>query len=296
MKLTFSVIDAFTSTPFSGNPASVILLSKDIPDDTKQKVAREFNLAETAFLLPLEGGTDDNPKFQLRWFTPTIEVPLCGHATLASAHYIFSLPVHSKAASIQFETVYSGTLYAHKVGNKIELDFPVVSVSPTTSNDKKLVTESVERASKGMGENVEDVLIGSLGQNGSWLVRLKEGTELEGVKVIEKELGVEGKFLTAITVPCPSGGDGTHFHSRIFAPNAGIDEDPVTGAAHAMLGPYWFSHGAQHLAIPVGDGGILQAKQVSPRGGKLELVCNKDGDRVRIRGESVTVSKGEMEF
>ncbi|KAH8929883.1 Diaminopimelate epimerase-like protein [Atractiella rhizophila] len=318
-KLAFQVVDAFTSTPFTGNPASVIVLEHgDLSDDVKQKIGAEFNLSETAFLLPLPGNSPQTPKFQIRWFTPSVEAPLCGHATIASAHVLFSNPVYvsPEAESIEFASVFSGTLYARRslpFDGTIVLDFPYTSsrLIPPASAEAQKVIEGVVRASGGEWEGkLDEVRVGVFGEppsasaeedgkrTGHYVVRLAEGTKLEGVPVNPSQLVSSasggGRRGTAVTVAAEEGGE-FHFYSRLFAPASGIPEDPVTGSLHALLGPYWASDGAKNLKNPVREKGKLRAKQVSTRGGILDLDWH-GGDRVKIGGKAVTVSKGEIEF
>ncbi|KAH8929894.1 phenazine biosynthesis PhzC/PhzF protein [Atractiella rhizophila] len=300
MKVSYEIIDAFTSSPFSGNPASVILLEKEeadtLTDDIRQKIAAEFNLAETAFLVPLEGCTPERPKFQLRWFTPTQEFPLCGHATLASAHFIFSLPSYASATEIEFHSPFSGLLLAGKNGEKIELNFPSIPTIPVSQEEEQKVRAGAESTAPEFVGKVEEVRLGKLGEWEAWLIRLRAGTTLEGLK-IDFNYGSThawAKTLNAFTVPNTDPKKKEHFSSRLFDPVEG--EDPVTGSAHAMLGPYWASHGREYISEPPHSAtDTLHARQVSDRGGDLELQWD-GADRVAIRGQAITVSKGVMEW
>ena len=255
-------VDAFTSRLFHGNPAAVVLLEKAWPgDDTMQHIAAENNLAETAFVLPRtrKGGV---PRFGLRWFTPKLEVDLCGHATLAAAHVLWN---HEgvKGESLVFDS-QSGPLPVDRIGELIVLDFPRRVGLPCAVSDElcfalgKEPAEAYKASGKIMAvyENRRDV----------YTLRpdMHKIAELGGLGVI-------------VTAP----GSGHDFVSRFFAPRAGIDEDPVTGSAHCTLAPYW----SRRLKRDA-----LKAHQVSPRGG--ELWCEDTGQRVRIGGHAVTYLKG----
>ena len=211
------IVDAFTDGPDSGNPAAVCILKEEMPDRAKQKIASEINLSETAFLLE-EDGT-----FELRWFTPETEVNLCGHATLASAHIIFTLGIRPATEDAVFSTK-SGVLTARRKNDLIEMDFP--------SEDSWEV------------EVPEDLLMAIssaplyVGRNRFDYIALYENEETIRNAVPElshvKKLDSRGLIITSV-----SSSDRYDFVSRFFAPNAGIDEDPVTGSAHCCLCPFW---------------------------------------------------------
>lgn len=254
-------VDAFTSSPFAGNPAAVCILDEARPDWWLQDVAREMNLSETAFLLPSADG------YELRWFTPTTEVDLCGHATLASAHVLYEaghLP-HSQTA--RFDT-RSGRLTAGKIGDWIEMDFPAQPAVPTV---------------------LPDGLASALGQTPLWVGRsatdlLVELDDEKTVRTLVPDLGALSKIdARGVIVTSRAVTVGVDFVSRFFAPRAGVPEDPVTGSAHCTLGPFW----ASRL-----DREDLVGYQVSPRGGTVRVGVR--GERIALAGQAVTVLRGEI--
>jgi PhzF family phenazine biosynthesis protein len=262
MSLEILQIDAFTDRPFAGNPAGVCVLDAPVEDTWMQTIAREMNLSETAFLLPLEDG------FQLRWFTPTVEVDLCGHATLASAHALWSEGVLTTDATARFHT-RSGLLTATCQGEWIELNFPA---NPSTET---IVPPELVAA---LGEPITSVYQNSLG----YLVELASEAAVRQLQPDFKtlrSLPVHGVIVTSL-------GDESEydFVSRFFAPALGIDEDPVTGAAHCCLGPYWRDRLQQDQFL---------AHQASARGGVIKVGYH-GGDRVRLGGQSVTVMRIEL--
>lgn len=257
-------VDSFTAEPFRGNPAAVVILDgRRVDDDWMAAVAREMNLSETAFLRP---GRD---AFSLRWFTPVAEVDLCGHATLATAHILYSEGVISQDSTAEFDT-RSGRLRARRLGDGwIELDFPATPAEPTTASDLLLQALGVTSV-RFAGENRFDTLL--------------ELASEDQVRSLRPDFGA----LRAITrrgaiVTAPAGTPGVDFVSRYFAPAVGIDEDPVTGSAHCTLGPFW--------AARLGKSELL-ARQVSDRGGALRVRV-ADG-RVYLAGEAVTVLRAEL--
>lgn len=257
-------IDAFTERPFAGNPAAVCLLDLERDAEWMQAVAREMNLSETAFVGP---GREDGGAFPLRWFTPAIEVDLCGHATLASAFALWHEGLCSPEEAVRFST-RSGELAAARRGELIELDFPRQTVK-TVEPPAGLV--------EALGVDAE-----SVGSDGvDYLVAV--GDE-EAVRRLEpdfralREVGARGTMVTA-----RSRADGIDFVSRFFAPASGVDEDPVTGSAHCTLGPYW----AERLSK-----NELVAQQVSARGGVIRV--RVEGERVRLAGGAVLVAVGEL--
>ncbi len=255
-------VDAFTSRLFHGNPAAVVLLDKKwLADETMQQIAAENHLAETAFVLP-RSKKGKVPRFGLRWFTPKLEVDLCGHGTLAAAHVLWN---HEgvKGESLQFES-QSGSLPVDRIGELIVLDFPRRVGLPCPVSDElcfalgKEPAEAYKASGKIMAvyENRRDVY--------TLKPDMHKVADLGGLGVI-------------VTAP----GSGHDFVSRFFAPRAGIDEDPVTGSAHCTLAPYWTRRLKRDS---------LKAHQVSPRGG--ELWVEDTGQRVRIGGHAVTYLKG----
>ncbi|KZS91481.1 Diaminopimelate epimerase-like protein, partial [Sistotremastrum niveocremeum HHB9708] len=247
--LPYTIVDAFTDTPFKGNPASVILFPPDteIPaSETLQLISREFNLAETAFLTPRPeaNSSTTTATYGLRWFTPAVEVPLCGHATLASAKFLFASGILAdEVTQLHFLTL-SGTLMATKLSDgKIELEFPGSDSVPLhLKGGKPEALVAIRKAIKGcLGDEVE-VLHIHVGTREKFekfvLVEIDGSVDLQLIKAKPQNLAsLTDYFLFAVTQK--SSKPGLDFESRVFAPNAGIDEDPVTGAAHCLLTPYW---------------------------------------------------------
>jgi PhzF family phenazine biosynthesis protein len=259
MKLPIYQADAFTSELFGGNPAAVCPLDEWLPDAVMQKIAAENNLAETAFFVKTTEG------YKLRWFTPVLEIDLCGHATLASAHIIYTELGHDES-HINFETVKSGTLTVGRAGDKYIMDFPSRPPIPI-----ELPLGLAEALSEKLPESVYR-------SRDYFLVYEKEADIVD----MSPDYYTLSKFDTVgIIVTAP--GNKVDFVSRFFAPSAGINEDPVTGSAHCNLIPYW----AHRLGKDQ-----LHAYQLSARKG--ELWCENSGDRVFISGNVVTYLKGEI--
>jgi len=254
-------IDAFTSEPFKGNPAAVCFLDGERDDRWMANVAAEMNLAETAFLRPREDG------WSLRWFTPTVEVDLCGHATLASAHAIWSENISSDAV-LRFHTK-SGVLTAARDGDFIELDFPAKRDEPIAAPAGLLDALGTTQATY-VGRNQFDYIVE--------LPSEKDVRNLRPDHGVLRQLPVRGIIVTS-----RADAGEYDFVSRFFAPGSGVDEDPVTGSAHCCLTPYW----AQRLGK-----NEMNAWQASPRGGavRVRLV----GDRVKLAGHAVTTLRGEL--
>jgi PhzF family phenazine biosynthesis protein len=254
-------IDAFTSEAFAGNPAAVCLLPAARDEAWMQNVAREMNLAETAFLVPQDDG------FRLRWFTPTVEVDLCGHATLASAHVLWESGRLARSMTARFHTK-SGVLTATPVGDWIELDFPATPATPTGT--PAALADALGATPIYVGESRFDYLV--------------EIDSEHLVRTLRPDLGYLRTLPNrGVIVTSRADTAGVDFVSRFFAPAAGIDEDPVTGSAHCALAPYWSDRLGKSEFV---------AHQVSSRGGVLHLTL--DGSRVRIRGQAVTVFRGEL--
>lgn len=263
MKQPLIQVDAFTNTPFRGNPAAVCVLTSPQSDDWMQQVAAEMNLSETAFLRPQGDG------YVLRWFTPTTEVPLCGHATLASAHVLWSegyLPLDQPA---RFQTK-SGLLTATYLEDWIELNFPAATYTPVSVPEQLLPA---------LGIPVQSVQVTDLGY-------LVEVDSADRVKEIQPDLGLLAtlEHPNAIVTSLDHTASSFDIVSRFFAPGLGIPEDPVTGAAHCVLGPYWCHRLQQET---------LLAYQASSRGGVVK-VSYDGGDRVALSGQAVTVFRAEM--
>jgi PhzF family phenazine biosynthesis protein len=261
MGQTIYQVDSFTSRAFAGNPAAVCILNGPGDESWMRDVAREMNLSETAFLVPLDDG------FNLRWFTPTVEVALCGHATVASAHVLWSTGVLKPDEPARFHTL-SGLLTADRKGEWIELDFPAKPEEPATPWDE-LVT-GLGITPRYVGKSQFDYLV-EVDSERSVRTLAPDFTLLRRMKargVVVTARAESGEF---------------DFVSRFFAPGSGIDEDPVTGSAHAILGPFW----AKRLGKTE-----FTAYQASARGGvvKVRVV----GDRVKLGGQAVTVMRGEL--
>lgn len=267
MSIPLFQIDAFTSSPFSGNPAAVCLL--DVPADAgwMQQVAAEMNLAETAFVVPEGDG------FGLRWFTPEVEVALCGHATLASAHALWETGRVASGREIAFETL-SGTLRARQDGDRIAIELPLRPVVPC--EPPPALVEALGSAPKAAYQTSSG---GTAKAHGNYLLEFDAEAAVRGLKPDFGRLrGVPGGVIVT------AAGSGRHdFVSRFFAAPYGIDEDPVTGSAHCSLAPFW----AERLGKTT-----LLAWQASARGG--ELLVTLDGDRVRLAGHAITVLRGEL--
>ena len=261
MPLPIVQVDAFTSKPFAGNPAAVCVLPSARDAVWMQNVAREMNLSETAFLVRQEDG------FDLRWFTPAVEVDLCGHATLASAHVLWEDGHVQPGEQARFHT-RSGLLTADKRGDWIEMDFPVKAEQAAEPPPR--LAEALGAAPKYVGRNKFD-----------YLVELESEAVLRSLKpnfTLLSEIPVRGVIVTA-----RSANGGFDFVSRFFAPGSGINEDPVTGSSHTCLAPFW----AQRLGKSE-----FMAYQASPRGGVLRIRLH--GDRVILGGQAVTVLHGEL--
>lgn len=257
-------VDAFTDRPFAGNPAAVCVT--DGPRDPRwmQDVAREMNLSETAFLHP-----EGRDAYRLRWFTPAVEVDLCGHATLATAHVLWSEGHLPADAPARFQT-RSGLLTAVLRDGWVELDFPATPVDPGRPADRATIEEALGAPVVAAWHSRFD-LLAELDSE-----RLVRGLRPDMARVLA--LGVRGVIVTGrASTP------GFDLVSRFFAPSVGVDEDPVCGSAHCCLGPYW----GERLGKT-----DLVAYQASPRGGVVRVGLR--GDRVTLAGQAVTVLRGEL--
>ena len=265
MSVPLYQVDAFTDTAFRGNPAAVCLLDRAAPAEWMQRVAAEMNLSETAFVVTrAEEGQAD---FDLRWFTPTVEVDLCGHATLASAHVLWETERLAPDAAARFHT-RSGLLTATCTGGVITLDFPATRPEPA-------------EAPAGLAEALGARPVQVAQSRFDYLVEVAAEETVRALKPDFRALG-EIDVVRGIMVTAP-GSNGTDFVSRFFAPAAGVDEDPATGSAHCCLAPYWADRLGRNP---------LNAFQASQRGGTLRVeVC---GDRVLLGGRAVTVLRGEL--
>lgn len=261
MAISIAQVDAFTNRPFAGNPAAVCILPQPAGEQWMRDVAREMNLSETAFLVPQNGG------YQLRWLTPSVEVDLCGHATLASAHILWQDGHLPAGATASFHT-RSGLLQATRSGDWIEMDFPAKIAEP--ADPPPYLASALGLQPVFCGRNQFD-----------YLVEVESPQELRAAEPdfsALRKLGVRGVIVTA-----RSDTPEFDFISRFFAPGSGIDEDPVTGSAHCCLAPYW---------SPKLGKTEMVGYQASARGGVVRVRCA--GDRVLLGGQAVTVLRAEL--
>lgn len=259
MKLTLYQVDAFTSELFSGNPAAVCILEEWLDDHIMQCIASENNLSETAFAVR------ENERYLIRWFTPRVEVDLCGHATLATAHVLFEHLEHPSRL-VTFHSIHSGKLIVEKSGDRLIMDFPADTLEEISIPGEMIAAlhKTPVKAFKGKSD---------------YMLVYASRSEVESMKPDFGLLGLLGERGVIVTAM----GTDTDFVSRFFAPQTGIDEDPVTGSAHTTLTPYWSRVLGKKR---------LTARQISARGG--ELVCEDHGKRVKISGKAVTYMVGEI--
>lgn len=264
-------VDAFTDRLFSGNPAAVVPLEAWLPDATMLAIAAENNLAETAFLVPA-----GEARWELRWFTPVIEVPLCGHATLASA-FVLTECLGETAPTLTFATRRSGELTVTR-----DDDGWFVMRLPRRHTVEAVDAAGMEALSAALGARPNEAVIFAVPGDTSWLAVFASEADITG---LAPDLRALAKLppLNVVATAAGEHGSGIDFVSRMFAPKAGIDEDPVTGSAHCSLVPYW--------AGKLGKTDFL-ARQVSRRGGTLR--CQLDGDTVVVAGEAVLYLTGEI--
>jgi PhzF family phenazine biosynthesis protein len=261
MDIPIYVVDAFTDRPFAGNPAAVCLVPPARGDDWMQSLAQEMKHSETAFLLKREDG------YGLRWFTPVAEVDLCGHATLASAHVLFTEGYLEEGAQARFHT-RSGLLTATRADDWIELDFPA---------DPEEEAAPLPELIQALGVTPEYVGKSQVG----YLALVDSEETVRGLVPDFDLLATLPVVGTIVTSACSS--EEYDFVSRFFAPRVGVDEDPVTGAAHCCLAPFWVARLGRN---------DLTGYQASARGGRVRVRC--DGGRVRLLGQAVTVLRGEL--
>lgn len=280
MKLNIYQVDAFADKLFSGNPAAVIPLQEWLPDDLMQQIAMENNLSETVFFVPVLGEPIINASadplvinnivsetltgYEIRWFTPAVEINLCGHATLASAYVLFNLLDHPSDTIIFYSP--SGPLIVTKQADNISMDFP------------RWMPKKLDQVPAFVSEALGGAEVVSVHQYRDLLVELPDET---AVKECKPDFTLIKKYFDKLIIT--AAGDSTDFVSRFFAPAAGIDEDPVTGSAHAQLIPYW----SERLGKKK-----LTAKQLSARGGYL--LCEDTEDRVLMSGKAILYLKGEI--
>lgn len=261
MPHTLTQVDAFTAQAFRGNPAAVLVLPAEADSGWMQAVASEMNLSETAFVIPEGDG------FRLRWFTPRVEVDLCGHATLAAAHVLWESGTLAPSAAARFHT-RSGLLTATRLRDWIELDFPAEFEEYCAAPLE--LTEALGVAMQYVGRNRFDYLI-----------------EVENERVL-RDLEPNMAILESIPargfiVTCQADGGEYDFVSRFFAPGLGVREDPVTGSAHCCLAPFWSIRLAKDAMV---------GYQASERGGVVRVTVQ--GDRVLLGGQAITVLRGEL--
>jgi PhzF family phenazine biosynthesis protein len=258
-------IDAFTDQPFHGNPACVCILDQPQDDAWMQSLSAEMNLSETAFVLKQSNG------FGLRWFTPTKEVSLCGHATLASAHILWEDGCVPPAEKIEFHTL-SGLLTIRKDGPWIEMDFPARLVSPADPNSE---------LNQALGITPTHTSKRTVEKGAAYLL------EVETEEIVRTMMPDFARLLATdartVIVTSRSGDAAYDFVSRFFGPAIGINEDPVTGSAHCYLAPYWSARLNKHSLLGL---------QVSKRAGVVG--CEWKGERILLRGQAVTIFKGEL--
>jgi PhzF family phenazine biosynthesis protein len=267
MELRVFQVDAFAERPFEGNPAAVCVTQHALDDALMQSIATEMNLSETAFAVA-RGGT----RYGLRWFTPACEVPLCGHATLATAHVLFDSLGLTSVQTLVFETL-SGELRVSRRDGRLCMDFPADPPQPVAMPvglQEAFPTVQIYEVLRGQRGMLLLVL-----ESVEQVVRVRPNFDL--LAALETEGGWRGTIISA------PGGDGADFTSRFFAPNAGINEDPVTGSAHTVLAPFY----AERL-----EKDTLQAWQASRRGGRLTVEMH--GDRVHLLGRAVMVMDGML--
>jgi PhzF family phenazine biosynthesis protein len=261
MKRTLYQVDAFASEVFKGNPAAVCICDQWPDRSLMQQVANENNLSETAFAVPVQ------ERYEIRWFTPAMEVELCGHATLATAHVLFNHMDHP-GERILFDTVHSGRLIVKRRGEMLTLDFPADSM------EEMVVSELIVTA-------LQTPPLKAFRCKTDFMFVFASQSEIENMEPdfgLLAQVGGRGVIVTAL-------GNDVDFVSRFFAPQTGINEDPVTGSAHTALTPYW----SRMLGKTE-----LTARQLSARGG--ELVCEDKGERVDISGYAVTYMIGEIDL
>ena len=254
-------VDAFTNKPFAGNPAAVCVLAEACDEQWMQQVAQEMNLAETAFLVKQDDG------YSLRWFTPLVEVDLCGHATLASAHVLWETGQVSAGTQVRFHT-RSGLLTADQKGEWIELNFPIKAAQSV--DEPAHLLQALGVPAQYIGKNQFDYLV--------------EVDSEEVVRNIRPNFSLLAMLpVRGVIVTSRASSEGYDFVSRFFAPQVGVNEDPVTGSAHTCLAPYW----SEKL-----DKDTMVGYQASQRGGIVRT--QMQGDRVLLGGQAVTVLRGEL--
>ena len=256
------IVDAFAARPFAGNQAAVCFLEEFPEAASMQRLAAEMNLAETAFVVPRGGA------FSLRWFTPAVEVELCGHATLASAHLLWETGRLTPDAEARFDTVYSGRLTCTRNGGWIEMDFP--ADPPTECEPPATLLEALGCEAVAVAKGKYDYLV--------------EVASEDAVRSLDPDMRTLSGIPVRGVMATARGDADFDFVSRFFAPGSGIDEDPATGSAHCVLAPYWTPR--------IGKTGPLHAFQASQRGGTVRVELR--GERVLLAGRAHTIVRGEL--
>jgi PhzF family phenazine biosynthesis protein len=269
MEIPVYQVDAFTDKPFSGNPAAVCPLTEWIPEGVMQSIAGEMNLSETAFFVP-RPGSGERSEYDLRWFTPVVEVELCGHATLASGHVIFN-HMQPELERVTFHT-RSGELGVSRREDLLELDFPADPPVQTVNPDR------INAIVAALGSTPKEVL------HGSFTMAVFE-TQVEVAKLDPDIPAIAKLDQPWVIATAPANAGEYDFVSRFFAPAAGIDEDPATGSTHTLLMPYWSSRLGKTRLV---------ARQISKRAGVF--YCEMAGDRVKIAGHTVEVMTGMLDI
>ncbi|XP_064091310.1 phenazine biosynthesis-like domain-containing protein 2 [Macrobrachium nipponense] len=294
MKLQIFTVDAFSSRPFEGNPAAVVPLTEELDDETLQKIASEMNLSETAYIRPTGSGFDwvESNHFSLRWFTPVSEIPLCGHATLASAHVIFSCLGNTRN-EIKFDTLSGELIVRREKDEQLVMDFPANAPKALDSKQTLLLAPLVEASTTSLRSKVQEVRLCSTIKY--LLIRFNDSVtreDLEGVQPNYSEMMkvhdgslVKGVILTAVGDAHKGGPSKYHVFSRFLGPWYGVNEDPVTGSAHTVLGPYW----SKELGIQE-----LFCRQCCRRGGDVTALHKPETQRVHLKGVGTTVINGHI--
>lgn len=259
------IVDSFTETAFKGNPAGVCLLESSISDEAMLKIAQELGLSETAFVLPIVSSS----KFSIRYFSPVMEIPLCGHATLASARVIFET---TKTTHIDFCNIQNIHLHVESVDNKIIMKFPVYKTTPSEAPEALLSALGVKKAQNVVFNEETNILMIEI-ESADSLAKLSPDYEL----LRKSHNSINGVLVTA------QSGDEFDFHSRYFWPWSGTNEDPVTGGTHTFLAKYW----SEKLGKTK-----MKSFQSSARSGSMEVELI--GDALYIKGDAVVVFKGEL--
>ncbi|GMK55140.1 hypothetical protein CspeluHIS016_0201960 [Cutaneotrichosporon spelunceum] len=293
--LPFRTVNAFAPTPHAGNQAAVVIFPTDDPrasdDEYYRALSADFNLAETAFLVPKDTESK-TPRYGLRWFTPEVEVPLCGHATLAAAAALFDL--HPNAVEVEFETRWSGSLTARVLergkAKRVSISLPIPAELRPANPSEEAGARAALKASSG----VEDV-VRVAHFNFGVIVEVPSSVDIEALKVDVAQFLPTYPELFIITQVSGASTNGAVINSRVFAPGVGIAEDPVTGAAHAALTQFYLGNGEGRASVQAVKEGAteLDARQLSKRGGAM--TCELVDGRAQLTGLGWLTAKGELE-